>query len=327
MKTILVAGGAGYIGSHMVALLKEKGYNVIVVDNFITGHYNAIKGADKIYSGDLADKKFLNNIFLDNKIDGVINFAAYALVGESMKEPFKYYQNNIMSAVSLLDIMHKHGVKYIVFSSTCAVYGNVESLISENTETNPINPYGDSKLSVERILKQYDQIYEIKYVALRYFNAAGANNQAGIGEDHHNETHLIPLVLQTALGQRDSISIYGDDYPTADRTCVRDYIHVEDLAAAHILALEYLWGGNGSDIFNLGTGKGYSVKEIIKTVEQIIGKTIPIKIEPRRPGDPPILVAANKKAKDILGWQPTKDLNDIIHDAWIWHSTHPNGYK
>lgn len=328
MKTILVAGGAGYIGSHMVALLAEKGIDTVVVDNLRTGHWQAVKGARKFYVGDLRDAAFLDQVFSENKIDGVINFAAYSLVGESVTNPLKYYGNNVAGSQSMLTAMQQHGVHNIVFSSTAATYGEPEKQpIEETDRTDPTNPYGASKLAIEGMLKWCDRAYGIHYVALRYFNAAGSNPDAGIGEDHNPESHLIPLVMKTALGQRDHIGIFGDDYPTPDGTCIRDYIHVRDLVEAHLLALEHLEKTGQSGIFNLGSGDGYSVKEIIDTARRITGKEIPAVVEPRRAGDPSVLIASNKKAEAVLGWKPTRGLEQIIADAWAWHSSHPNGYE
>ena len=328
MKTILVAGGAGYIGSHMVALLVKRGYEVVVADNLRTGHWQAVKGARKMYVGDLRDGAFLHQIFTENKIDGVINFAAFSLVGESVTNPLKYYGNNVEGAVSLLSAMQAHGVDKIVFSSTAAAYGEPEKQpIEEGDRTEPTNPYGATKLAIENMLKWCDCAYNIRYVALRYFNAAGSDTEAGIGEDHNPESHLIPLVMKTALGQRDHIGIFGEDYPTPDGTCVRDYIHVKDLAEAHLLALEYLDRGGKSDVFNLGSGNGYSVREIIDTARRVTGREIPARVEPRRAGDPSVLIASHKKAVEVLGWQPVRGLEEIISDAWAWHSGHPNGYE
>ena len=328
METILVAGGAGYIGSHMVALLVKRGYEVVVADNLRTGHWQAVKGARKMYVGDLRDGAFLHQIFTENKIDGVINFAAFSLVGESVTNPLKYYGNNVEGAVSLLSAMQAHGVDKIVFSSTAAAYGEPEKQpIEEGDRTEPTNPYGATKLAIENMLKWCDCAYNIRYVALRYFNAAGSDTEAGIGEDHNPESHLIPLVMKTALGQRDHIGIFGEDYPTPDGTCVRDYIHVKDLAAAHLLALEYLERGGSSDVFNLGNGTGYSVREIIDTARRVTGKEIKAVAEPRRGGDPSVLIASNKKAAQVLGWKPVLGLEQIISDAWVWHSGHPNGYE
>lgn len=328
MKTILVAGGAGYIGSHMVALLVKRGYEVVVADNLRTGHWQSVKGARRLYVGDLRDAAFLNRVFGENHIDGVINFAAFSLVGESVTDPLKYYENNVEGAVSLLSAMRAHGVDKIVFSSTAATYGEPEKQpIEESDRTEPTNPYGATKLAIENMLKWCDRAYGIHYVALRYFNAAGSDTEAGIGEDHDPESHLIPLVMKTALGQRDHIGIYGEDYPTPDGTCVRDYIHVKDLAQAHLLALEYLARGGESDVFNLGSGNGYSVKQIIETARRITGREIRATAEPRRGGDPSILIASNTKAAERLGWHPALGLDQIVSDAWAWHSSHPNGYE
>ena len=328
MKTILVAGGAGYIGSHMVALLVKRGYEVVVADNLRTGHWQAVKGARKMYVGDLRDNAFLEQVFSENDIDGVINFAAFSLVGESVTNPLKYYGNNVEGAVSLLSAMKAHGVDKMVFSSTAATYGEPEKQpIEEHDRTEPTNPYGATKLAIENMLKWCDRAYGIRYAALRYFNAAGSDTETGIGEDHDPESHLIPLVMKTALGQRDHIGIFGEDYPTADGTCVRDYIHVNDLAEAHLLALEYLAGGGSSDVFNLGSGDGYSVKEIIETARRVTGREIKATVEPRRAGDPSVLIASNKKAAEVLGWKPVRGLEQIISDAWAWHSGHPNGYE
>ena len=325
MKTILVAGGAGYIGSHMVAMLVKRGYEVVVADNLRTGHWQAVKGARKLYVGDLRDAAFLDRLFTENKIDGVINFAAFSLVGESVTDPLKYYGNNVEGAVSLLNAMKAHGVDKIVFSSTAATYGEPEKQPIE--ECDRTDPYGATKLAIENMLKWCDGAYGIRYAALRYFNAAGSDTEAGIGEDHNPESHLIPLVMKTALGQRGHIGIFGEDYPTPDGTCVRDYIHVKDLAEAHLLALEYLDRGGKSDVFNLGSGNGYSVREIIDTARRVTGREIPAKVEPRRAGDPSVLIASHKKAVEVLGWQPVRGLEEIISDAWAWHSGHPNGYE
>lgn len=323
---ILVSGGAGYIGSHMVALLVERGYETVVVDNLCTGHWQAVKGA-QLRVGDVRDAAFLDRVFSEFKIDGVINFAAFSLVGESVSNPLKYYDNNVTGAVSMLTAMKNHGVNRIVFSSTAATYGEPEKQpIEETDRTDPTNPYGASKLAIEGLLKWSDRAYGIKYAALRYFNAAGSNTDAGIGEDHSPETHLIPIVMQCALGKRDHVGIYGDDYPTADGTCIRDYIHVRDLVRAHLLALQYLEQGGESGPFNLGSGDGFSVKEIIETARAVTGRPIPAVVEPRRAGDPSVLIASNQKARKVLGWQPELGLREIISDAWAWHSSHPNGY-
>lgn len=326
MKTILVAGGAGYIGSHMTALLVEKGYDVVVADNLCTGHWQAVKGA-KLRVGDVRDAAFLDRVFTEDRIDGVINFAAFSLVGESVTDPLKYYGNNVAGAQSMLTAMKNHRVDKIVFSSTAATYGEPEKQpIEETDRTDPTNPYGASKLAIEGMLKWCGRAYGIRYAALRYFNAAGANTDVGIGEDHSPETHLIPLVLKTALGQREHIGIFGEDYPTADGTCIRDYIHVRDLAEAHLLALEHLERGGESGVFNLGSGDGFSVREIIDTARKVTGKPIPAKAEPRRAGDPSVLVASNRKAREVLGWAPRRGLEEILSDAWVWHQSHPEGY-
>lgn len=326
MKTILVAGGAGYIGSHMVALLTKKGYDVVVVDNLCTGHRAAVKNAE-LRVGDVRDRVFLDTVFSEFNIDGVINFAAFSLVGESVLDPLKYYGNNVAGAQTMLETMRNHGVNKIVFSSTAATYGEPEKQpIEETDRTEPTNPYGATKLAIEGMLKWCDKAYGIKYAALRYFNAAGSDTGAGIGEDHNPETHLIPIVMRTALGKREYIGVYGSDYPTRDGTCVRDYIHVVDLVNAHLLALEYLDKTGESGIFNLGSGDGYTVNEIIETSRRVTGMEIPAKYEPRRAGDPSTLIASNKKALDVLGWRPEKSLDDIISDAWTWHKGHPDGY-
>ena len=329
MKTILVAGGAGYIGSHMVAMLVKRGYEVVVADNLRTGHWQAVKGARKLYVGDLRDAAFLDRLFTENKIDGVINFAAFSLVGESVTDPLKYYGNNVEGAVSLLNAMKAHGVDKIVFSSTAATYGEPEKQpIEECDRTEPTNPYGATKLAIENMLKWCDGAYGIRYVALRYFNACGAHPNGNIGEAHDPETHLIPIVLQVPNGQRKTVNIFGDDYGTRDGTCVRDYIHVCDLASAHVLAAEYLMNGGKNDVFNLGNGVGFTVREIVDAAEKVVGKPIACEIASRRAGDPAQLVASSEKAKTVLGWKPKyDDIDTIISTAWRWHSTHPCGYK
>lgn len=325
---ILVCGGAGYIGSHMVAELLEKGEEVVVLDNFQKGHRDALLGG-KLYCGDLRDEKILNKIFTENTIDAVIDFAADSLVGESVTEPLKYFDNNIGSTINLLKAMRDHKVKYIVFSSTAATYGEPDNIpILEEDRTFPTNPYGESKLAVEKILKWCDKAYGIKYTALRYFNAAGAHVSGNIGEDHRPESHLIPLILQVALGQREKIMVFGDDYNTEDGTCVRDYIHVTDLANAHLLAVERLRRGEDSIICNLGNGKGFSVKEVIDVTRKVTGEEIKAEIAPRRAGDPAVLIASSDKAHEILGWEPKyASLETIIETAWQWHKAHPRGYE
>lgn len=326
MKTILVAGGAGYIGSHMTALLAGQGYDVVVADNLSTGHASAVRGA-RLRVGDLRDNAFLGRLFQEESIDGVINFAAYSLVGESMQDPLKYYGNNISGMMSLLCAMRDHGVNKLVFSSSAAVYGEPEKQPVEETDrTTPTSPYGAGKLAIEEMLGWCQRAYGIRYTALRYFNAAGADPDIGIGEDHDPETHLIPLVLKTALGQREYIGIFGNDYPTEDGTCVRDYVHVQDLAQAHLQALEYLDRGGKSGAFNLGNGDGYSVREILTTARRVTGREITTTLEPRRMGDPSVLIASSEKARLVLGWKPARGIEEILRDAWLWHSTHPNGY-
>lgn len=325
---ILVCGGAGYIGSHMVAELLAQNKEVIILDNFEKGHEDAILGG-KIYKGDLRDKNILNKIFTENHVEAVIDFAAYSLVGESMVEPLKYFNNNVSGTISLLEAMKKYGVKYIVFSSTAATYGEPENTpILENDKTIPTNAYGESKLLVEKILKWCDTCYGIKFTVLRYFNAAGAHINGKIGEDHSPETHLIPLILQVALNKRDEIMIFGDDYKTKDGTCVRDYIHVSDLASAHLLALNRLIDGGESRIYNLGNGTGFTVKEVIEVARKVTNHPIPAKIAPRRAGDPAILIASSDKAISELNWKPKfNSLETIIETAWKWHSSHIDGYS
>lgn len=325
---VLVCGGAGYIGSHMVAELLESGEEVVILDNFQKGHRDAILGG-KLYEGDLRDRSVLDKIFTENKIDSVIDFAADSLVGESVVEPLKYFENNVGSTLNLLGAMRDHKVKYIVFSSTAATYGEPENTpILESDRTLPTNPYGESKLTVEKVLKWCDNAYGIKYTALRYFNAAGAHISGKIGEDHRPESHLIPLILQVALGQREKIMIFGDDYNTEDGTCIRDYIHVTDLANAHLMALDRLRKGGESRIYNLGNGKGFSVKEVIEATRKVTGKEIKAEVAPRRAGDPAILIASSEKAISELNWKPKYDsLDTIIDTAWQWHKNHANGYE
>ncbi|PNQ79099.1 UDP-glucose 4-epimerase GalE [Paenibacillus sp. F4] len=324
---ILVTGGAGYIGSHTVAELLDLGEEVVVLDNLQTGHKAALLGG-KLYEGDLRDKELLSKLFSENSIDAVIHFAANSLVGESMQNPGKYYDNNVFGTLSLLEAMKDAGVRRIVFSSTAATYGEPEKVpIEEGDRTEPTNVYGETKLMMERMMSWFDKVLGIKYVSLRYFNAAGAHESGKIGEDHRPESHLIPLVLQTALKQRPHIAVFGEDYATPDGTCVRDYIHVSDLADAHVRAVNYLREGNDSNIFNLGNGQGFSVKEVIETARKVTGLDIPVVTEPRRAGDPAILVASSDKARSVLGWSPARtQLEDIISGAWGWHQSHPHGY-
>lgn len=315
---ILVMGGAGYIGSHTVRHLLDNGYDVIVADNLIYGHIEAVDSRAQFVKADLLDTASLENIFKNNRIDTVIHFAAFTYVGESINEPEKYYRNNVIGTINLLQVMLKHGVKEIVFSSSCATYGEPQyTPIDEQHRQNPINPYGRTKLMIEQIFADYQKAYGLKYIALRYFNAAGCSADGKIGESHNPETHLIPLVLKAILGQQNSIKVFGTDYDTPDGTCIRDYIHVEDLALAHRLAIEKLNSYNGG--INLGTGIGTSVKEIITAAEEVCGKKCPVEYAPRRTGDPDKLFADNTKAKEILGWQPKyTNIKDIILSAWNW---------
>lgn len=316
MKNILVMGGAGYIGSHTVKHLVENGYNVIVADNLSMGHREAVK-TDKFELADLMDKESLRGVFKKYPIDTVINFAGFIAVGESVENPAKYYQNNVVGTLNLLDIMLENNVKKIVFSSTAAVFGNPLYVpIDEKHITNPINPYGQTKLMIEKIFADYQRAYGLKYIAFRYFNASGCAVDGSIGESHNPETHLIPLVLKAIKGERANIKIFGDDYETPDGTCIRDYIHVEDLAVAHRLAVENIDKFTG--VLNLGTSNGTSVKEIIDIAENITGKKCPVIIEGRRAGDPAILSATSRKAKEILGWKPKLTMEDIIKTAWNW---------
>ncbi len=326
--TILVTGGAGYIGSHTVAELVDKGYEVVVIDNLEKGHRQAILGG-RFYQGDLRDRDFLDHVFSNHDIQAIIHFAAYSLVGESMEDPARYYNNNVVLGLNLLNKMMEYNIKYIVFSSTAAVYGQPKAIpITEEDAVEPTNPYGETKLAVERALKWYEGAYGIKYISLRYFNAAGAHIGGRIGEDHNPESHLIPIVLEAALGKRDRVYIFGDDYDTDDGTCVRDYIHVTDLADAHIKALDYLTKGGSSDVFNLGNGKGFSVKEIINIARKVTGVDIQWETAPRRAGDPAVLVASSQKARQCLGWQPRHgDISTIIETAWNWHKANPQGFN
>ncbi len=326
---ILVLGGAGYIGSHTVYELVANGEDVVIVDNLETGHIEAVHSKARFYQGDIRDRQFIDSVFEKESIDAVIHFAANSLVGESMTNPLKYFDNNVNGTKVLLQSMIAHDVKKIVFSSTAATYGEPENIpILESDKTCPTNAYGETKLSMEKMMKWTDVAHGLKYVALRYFNACGAHESGEIGEAHAPETHLIPLILQVPLGQRDHISIFGDDYDTEDGTCIRDYIHVTDLAQAHILAVKYLLAGNESNTFNLGNGVGFSVKEVIETAKKATGLPIKAEVAPRRAGDPARLIASSEKAKEILGWNPQhEDLEKIISSAWKWHSTHPHGFK
>lgn len=327
--TILVLGGAGYIGSHTVYALIEKGVDVVVIDNLETGHIEAVHEKARFYKGDIRDRAFVDSVLDKEKIDAVIHFAANSLVGESMVNPLKYYDNNVNGTKVLLQSMVAHGLDKIVFSSTAATYGEPEKVpILETDRTEPTNTYGETKLAMEKMFKWTDRAHGLKYVSLRYFNACGAHVIGKIGEAHSPETHLIPLILQVPLGQREYISIFGDDYDTSDGTCIRDYIHVTDLAQAHILAVDYLMKGNESNIFNLGNGVGFTVKEVIDTARKVTGHEIPAKIAERRAGDPARLIASSDKARQVLLWKPEHaDLEEIISTAWNWHKNHPNGYN
>lgn len=327
--TILVLGGAGYIGSHTVYELIDNGEDVVIIDNLLTGHKEAVHPKAKFYKGDIRDKEFLDSVFKKEKIDAVIHFAASSLVGESMEKPLKYYDNNLCGTKILLDSMVEHGIDKIVFSSTAAVYGEPERIpILETDKTAPTNTYGETKLSMEKMFKWVGKAHGLRYVSLRYFNACGAHVSGKIGEDHNPESHLIPLILQVPNVKREFISIFGEDYQTKDGTCIRDYIHVTDLAQAHILAVKYLQNGGKSDIFNLGNGIGFSVKEVIETARKVTQNAIPAKVTPRRTGDPAKLIASSDKAKKVLGWKPQHaELDEIISTAWNWHKNHPDGFK
>lgn len=318
MKNILVIGGAGYIGSHMVRMLAKQGYNPVVFDNLSKGHREAVANYP-FELGDLGDKARLTEVFKKYGIEAVMHFAAFAEVGESVKEPSKYYHNNVAKVLDLLDALVENDIKYFVFSSTAATFGEpIHPKIDESHPQNPINPYGNTKLMVEKILADFDTAYGLKATALRYFNASGADDSGEIGESHNPETHLIPIVLQAAAGKRASIKMFGTDYPTPDGTCVRDYVHVNDLARAHILALEKMFKDNVSERFNLGSGNGFSVAEIVKEAKRITGIDFTVEKAPRRDGDPAVLVADSAKAERILGWKPQYNLTRIIETAWNW---------
>lgn len=320
--SILVTGGAGYIGSHLVRLLKKRGYETVVFDNLSRGHIESIPEGVSFEKVDLLDYKQLLEKIKQYDIEAVVHFAAFAYVGESVANPALYYVNNVNGSINLINAAKEAGIKNIVFSSTCSLYGNpLKVPISEDEPIKPINPYAKTKHMIENVLADFDSAYGMKYIVLRYFNAAGCDFAGEIGESHEPEPHLIPLVINTALGKREFISVFGHDYPTPDGTCVRDYIHVDDLADAHLRAIEYLKKENKSDVFNLGTGDGNSVLEIIKAVERVSGKKVNLEMSPRREGDPAILVADNKKAKEILGWSPNYKLDDVIASAWKWHNS------
>lgn len=320
MMNILVTGGAGYIGSHCCKTLKNAGHNPITIDNLIYGHRENVRWGE-FFEGDIGNRSVLDAIAATCEIHAVMHFSAFAYVGESVSHPRKYFLNNVAATLTLLNWILDRGIRHFIFSSSCATYGNPQYVpIDENHPQNPINPYGRTKFMVEEILKDYSAAYDFKFISLRYFNAAGADPDGDVGENHRPETHLIPLILDVALGRSKAIQVFGNDYDTADGSCIRDYIHVSDLAQAHLLALERLLAGAESDCINLGTGKGYSVLQTIDIARAVTGKQIPIQIAGRRPGDPPVLVAANRKASEILGWQPVfTDLEDIVRTAWHWH--------
>ncbi len=326
MARILVTGGAGYIGSHTVKLLLAKGHTVVVYDNLTCGHRAAVPAANLV-EGDLRDVDHVDQLLVAHRIEAVVHFAASTYVGESVTDPGKYYVNNLVHSVNLLERVRRHGITKFVFSSTCATYGVPDAVpITEAEKQAPINPYGNTKLAFEYMLADYAAAYPFGYTALRYFNASGAAPDGTVGEDHTPETHLIPLVIQAATGKRPHVEIFGTDYPTPDGTCVRDYIHVDDLAAAHLLALEAIKPGVRA-AYNVGIGRGYSVREVIRTVEEVTGKKVPVKEGPRRAGDPPALVAGADKVRRELGWQPKyAELRPIVETAWNWHRTHPDGY-
>jgi UDP-glucose 4-epimerase len=329
LMSILVCGGAGYIGSHCVYELIARGEDVIVVDNLQTGHKAALHPEAKFYEGDIRNYDFMDKVFKENNVEGVIHFAANSLVGESMHLPLKYYNNNVHGTEVLLQAMVDNDVKKIVFSSTAAVYGEPETVpITETDKTEPTNTYGETKLAMEKMMKWADKAHGLRYIALRYFNVAGAHPNGLIGEDHTPETHLIPLILQVPLNKREKISLFGDDYDTKDGTCIRDYIHVKDLIDAHLLAFNKLRDGWQSDVFNLGSGSGFTVKEMVDAARKVTGHSIPAEVCPRRAGDPAVLIASSDKAKKVLGWEPKyNNVEEIIASAWNFHETHVNGFE
>lgn len=326
---VLICGGAGYIGSHVFNELLSQNIETVIIDSLEYGHKEAVKECKNFYLGNIGDADLLKEIFKKHNIDSVMHLCAYIEVGESVQNPAKYYINNLSNSITLLNEMIKANIKNFIFSSTAAVYGEPEKIpLKEEYRKEPTNPYGDSKLALEKILSWFSKAYDFNYVALRYFNASGAHPNGHIGEDHNPESHLIPLILQVPLKKRESIKIFGDDYPTPDGTCLRDYIHVCDLALAHISAMNYLKNGGESLSCNLGNGNGFSVKEVIETARKVTGHSIPVEICPRRAGDSSELIADSEKAKNILGWTPKIDsLETIIETAWKWHKNHPNGYN
>jgi UDP-glucose-4-epimerase GalE len=328
MRNILVVGGAGYIGSFMCKYLSMNGYRPVVLDNLIFGHRQAVRWGD-LFAGDMEDRNLLKHIFTTCRISAVMHFAAFAYVGESVQYPGEYYRNNVANTLTLLESMVEHGIDKFIFSSSCATYGKpAEMPITEETPQEPINPYGKSKLMVERILEDFRDAYGLQSVSLRYFNAAGADPDGEVGEDHNPETHLIPLVLAVALGQRNAIEIFGNDYDTQDGSCIRDYIHIADLAHAHLLALERLLANAPGGVYNLGNGQGYSVMEVVEKARAITGEKIPVQWGRRRAGDPAVLVGSAERAIRELGWrQQYPDLSSILHTAWNWHKHHPRGYR
>jgi UDP-glucose 4-epimerase len=324
---ILITGGAGYIGSHAVRLFLERDHDVWVYDSLALGHRRSVP-AERLIVGDLGETHRIDHVLVEKRIEAVVHFAAWAAVGESVQNPAKYYRNNLVNTLNLLECLRQAGIARFIFSSTCATFGAPQKMpITEETPQHPINPYGRTKLAIEHALADYAHAYRWSYAALRYFNAAGAHAGGAIGEDHDPETHLIPLVIYAAMGSRPHIEVFGTDYPTPDGTCVRDYIHVDDLAEAHLLALERLQPGQGMH-YNLGIGRGYSVREVIRTVEEVTGKKVPVKEGPRRAGDPPELVASSQKIQCDLGWKPRyTELRPIVETAWQWHSQNPKGYR
>lgn len=326
---VLVTGGAGYIGSHAVMGLIDKGYQVVVIDNLETGYKEAIHSEAAFYEGDIKDSAFLEEVFKKEKIEGVLHFAANSLVGESMEKPLKYYNNNVYGTQKLVEALNQFKIKHIVFSSTAATYGEpLQVPITEEHPTNPISPYGETKRAMEKLIHWASEASDLKYISLRYFNVAGAHSSGEIGESHDPETHLIPIILQVPLNQRAHLSIFGDDYETKDGTCIRDYIHIEDLVEAHILALEKLINGGESSLYNLGTGTGYSILEMVEAAKRVTGKDIPVQIAPRRVGDPAVLVASSQKAQEELAWTPQyTNVEDIIRSAWKFYQKRPIGFK